>query len=190
MIADDRMNTVIIMGRESAVERISEFIQHYMDTPPDEGKSILHSYDLQYLDAQPFAEVLTKIVAPPPQLGFQATQGAVAGGPERYFQGVVIAAEEIKKVEAKATTEEVVLESKGEYTPAGITSQIITGGNRLIIAALQDDWIRLRDFIGALDKPQPQVILEVLIVDITDSKLHLLQEIYETNGCPGTCTRL
>ncbi len=173
IIADDRMNTLIIMGRESAVERIREFVQQYMDTPPEEGQSVLHSYDLQYLDAQQFAEVLNRVVAPPPQVGFQATQGA-AGGPERYFQGVVIAAEEVKKVESKSTTEEVVLEAKGEYTPAGITSQIITGGNRLIIAALRDDWIRLRDFIEALDKPQPQVILEVLVVDITDSRVKLV----------------
>ncbi len=170
IIADDRLNTLIIMGRESAVERIREFVQLYMDTPPEEGSSVLHSYDLQYLDAQQFAEVLNRIVAPPAQVGLQATQG-VATGPERYFQGVVIAAEEVKKVEAKSTTEEVVLEGKGDYTPAGITSQIITGGNRLIIAALQDDWIRLKDFIAALDKPQPQVILEALIVDITDTKV-------------------
>lgn len=173
IIADDRMNTLIIMGRESAVERIREFVQQYMDTEPQEGKSILHSYDLQYLDAQQFAEVLSKIVAPPAPTGMQATQGP-GGGPERYFQGVVVAAEEVKKVEAKATTEEVTLEAKGDYTPAGITSQIITGGNRLIIAALHDDWIRLKDFIEALDKPQPQVILEVLIVDITDAKVKLV----------------
>lgn len=166
VIADDRMNTIIIMGRESAVERISEFVQQYMDVAPEEGKSILHSYDLQYLDAQQFAEVLNKVVAAPAQVGAQATQG-VSGGPERYFQGVVVAAEEVKKVETKSTTEEVTLEAKGEYTPAGIASQIITGGNRLIIAALQDDWLRLKDFISILDKPQPQVILEVLIVDVT-----------------------
>ena len=173
IIADDRLNTLIIMGRESAVERISDFVQQYMDVPPEEGKSILHEYDLQYLDAQPFAEVLNRIVAPPPQTAAQAAQGP-ATGPERYFQGVVVAAEEVKKVESKATTEEVVLESKGDYTPAGITGQIITGGNRLIIAAMQDDWIRLRDFISVLDKPQPQVILEVLIIDITDTKVKLL----------------
>lgn len=173
IIADDRMNTIIIMGRESAVERIREFVQQYMDTAPEEGKSILHSYDLQYLDAQPFAEVLNRIVASPIQTGQQATAGGPAG-PERYFQGVVVAAEEVKKVEAKATTEEVVLESKGDYTPAGITGQIITGGNRLIIAALADDWLKLKDFIEALDKPQPQVILEVLVVDITDTKVKLV----------------
>lgn len=173
IIADDRMNSLIIMGREAAVERIRDFVQQYMDTAPEEGLSILHSYDLQYLDAQQLAEVLNRVVAPTIQAGAQAVQGPAAG-PERYFQGVVIAAEEVKKVEAKSTTEEVVLESKGEYTPAGITNTIFTGGNRLIVAAMQDDWLRIKNLISALDKLQPQVILEVLIVDISSTKTELL----------------
>ena len=162
------------MGRQSAVERISDFVQDFMDITPEKGTSILHSYDLQYLNAKEFAEVLTRVGQPLMQAGPQAAVGPV-GGPERYFQGVVVMAEEVKAVEIKTTTEEITLEAKGGYTPTGLgAQQIITGGNRLIVAALQDDWIKLRDLIETLDKPQPQVILEVLVIDVLGTKQHIV----------------
>lgn len=90
-------------------------------------------------------------------------------------------AEEVKTVETKSTTEEITLEAKGGYLPVGLgNQQIITGGNRLIVAAIQDDWLRLRDFIEALDKPQPQVILEVLIVDIVRTKQKIVSSTIRT----------
>ena len=163
IVADERTNALILMGRETAVERISDFVHEYMDVPQESGQSILHTYDLQYLDAQAFAGVLQNIVSPA-AAGAQATQGPVTG-PERAFQGVVVAAEEVKTVDIKTTTEEVTVEQRGDFTPTGVEGKIFTGGNRLIIAALQDDWIRVKDLIETLDKPQPQVILEVMIVD-------------------------
>lgn len=174
LAADPRLNNIIIMGRQSAVERIVDFIQNYMDTAPESGKSVLHSYDLQYLDATQFAAVLNRIVAPLPPTGAQATSGQPSG-PERYFQGVVIAAEEVKEVDIKTTTEEITLEARGGFLPTGLGSQrIFTGGNRLIIAALHDDWLRLKDLIESIDKPQPYVILEVLIADIRGARQKLV----------------
>lgn len=174
IIADPLENRLILMGRESAVERISDFVREHMDTAPETGKSILHYYDLQYLDAKNFAEVLSRIVAPPEPVGGQA-RAAASVGPERYFQGVVVMAEETKKVEARATTEEVVLEAKGSRLDTGLNKQATEmGGNRLIVAALQPDWERLVDFIQSVDKPEKQVILEVLIVDIISTKSHIL----------------
>lgn len=170
LAADPRQNNIVIMGRESSVERIAEFIQDYMDSAPESGKNVLHSYDLQYLDATQFAQVLNRVVAPLPPAGTQATTGPAAG-PERYFQGVVIAAEEVKEVDIKSTTEEITLEARGGFLPTGLGSQkIFTGGNRLIVAALQDDWLRLKDLIESVDKAQPYVILEVLVADIEGTR--------------------
>ncbi len=163
IISDDRTNALILMGRETAVERISDFVHEFMDVPQESGQSILHTYDLQYLDAQTFAGVLQNIVSPA-AAGTQATQGPITG-PERSFQGVVVAAEEVKTVDIKTTTEEVTVEQRGDFAPTGIEGKIFTGGNRLIVAAIQDDWIHIKDLIETLDKPQPQVILEVMIVD-------------------------
>lgn len=174
IIADNR-NRLIIMGRESAVTRISDFVAQHMDTPPESGKSILHYYDLQYLDARSFAEVLSRIVTSPDAAAGQQARAAAQTGPERYFQGVVVMAEEIKEVEAKATTEEITLESKGSYLTTGLARQTTKmGGNRLLIAAIEDDWERLVPFIQSVDKPERQVILEVLIVDIISRKSRIL----------------
>lgn len=169
LVADQRQNNIIIMGRQSALESIIDFI-HKIDTPQESGESVLHSYDLQYLDATQFAKILNQVVAPLAPTGTQSTTGQPAG-PQRYFQGVIVAAEEVKEVDIKTTTEEITLEARGGYLPTGLGSQkIFTGGNRLIIAALRDDWIRLKDLIQSVDKPQPYVILEVVIADIRGTR--------------------
>ncbi len=174
VIADPRQNNLILMGRQAAIERISDFVKDYMDMPQESGKSILHSYDLQYLDATEFAEVLSRIVAPLVTTGTQAT-GEATAGPERYFQGVVVMAEGVKVQDIKTTTEEITLEARGGFLPTGLgQQQTITGGNRLIIAARHDDWIRIKALIEEIDKPQPYVILEVLVVDIRGIKQKLI----------------
>lgn len=174
IVADPRQNNLIIMGRQSAVERIADFVRDSLDMPQETGKSILHYYDLQYLDAVQFAQVLTQVVAPLPSTGEQATVDGQSG-PERYFKGVVVAAEEVKKVEVTSTTEEITLEARGGFLPTGLgEQQRITGGNRLVIAALEDDWLRLKTLIEQIDKPQPYVILEVLILDIRGTRQRLI----------------
>ena len=42
------------------------------------------------------------------------------------------------------------------------------GGNRLIVAARHDDWLRIKKLCEELDTPQPQVIIEVLVADLTN----------------------
>jgi general secretion pathway protein D len=177
VIADDRTNSLIIMGRESAVSRISEFIRDNMDVTPESGRSILHTYDLQYLNAKAFEPVLQEIVKPLFAAAGpgQTTQGP-GGGPERFFQGVIVRAEEVQEIEVgtlppgRIQTEEIQLEAtKATLENAGIKGKIVTGGNRLVVAALQDDWVRIKEMIERLDKPEPQVILEVMIADISHS---------------------
>ncbi len=56
--------------------------------------------------------------------------------------------------------------------PAGITSQIITGEEIAHDCGTCSNSIQ-PNCIAALDKPQPQVILEALIVDITDTKIEI-----------------
>lgn len=156
VIADDRTNSLIIMGRETAVERLREFVRDYMDALPDSGNSILHVYDLQYLDAESFAAVLRDIVArstTPDQ-----AQKSV-GGPEQFFEGVRVVAETYKPTEAGKTI--------AGGTAIEQTGTVYRGGNRLVIAARTKDWLRIKSLIEELDRPQRQVILEVLIVDLT-----------------------
>lgn len=172
IIADDRTNSLIIMGREAAVSRISDFIRNHLDLPLESGESILHIYDLQYLDAQEFVKILNDLLKPLLSGQQQGQQSEV----ERQFQGAVAVAEEIsvgaKQQAPQSELKQVSVGSSGSLEttlPQGIQNTTITGGNRLIIAALPSDWPKIKNLIQSLDKPQPQVILEVLIVDFTHS---------------------
>ncbi len=162
---DERTNSLILIGRRNNIERISEFVREYMDVSQESGKSILHVYDLQYLDAQAFAPVLQNLVSYQAS-DTQATQVPTTG-PERFLRGVQVIAEAVIEVKPEFRTEEVTIETKTADETLGIEGTIRTGGNRLIVAALHDDWLIIKDMIEKLDKPQPQVILEVLIADFS-----------------------
>ncbi len=144
--SDDRTNSVIIMGRENAVQRLKEFIQEYLDAAPDSGNSILHIYDLQYLDAEAFARVLQGLIESK-GIGMQSTRDT---GQTKYFDGVKVVAEAFKP--------------SSDKTGSGI------GGNRLVIAAPNNIWPQIKTLIEELDKPNLETIIEVLVVDLTLDK--------------------
>ena len=150
VIPEPRTNSLIVLGRVQAVERIKDFLFKYIDVELDAGRSILHVYELQYLDAQEFAPVLDRIVKSTRTGGTgqsKAETGAQTGT-ERFFEEVIILAD----TPAEASSEK----EEGTYF----------GGNKLVIAARFEDWKRIKKLIEQLDKPQPQVIIEVLIADL------------------------
>ncbi|MFC1845703.1 hypothetical protein ACFLX2_01095 [Candidatus Dependentiae bacterium] len=146
IIKEPRTNSLLLLGRKQAIDRVREFIVKYIDVELDSGKSILHTHQLQYLDAAPFAKTLENIVAAASTRGTgQSRASGTAKGPERFFEGVIIKTD----------------------TPASArTGSVYFGGNRLVIAARNDDWLRIKKLIEELDRPQPQVIIEVLIADL------------------------
>lgn len=163
IIADPQSNALLIMGKEPAVNRMVDFINEYLDVPTEEGRSILHYYDCQYLDAEPFAEVLRKVVGTQGRSG-QATDQQQSG-PNRSFEGVIIAAETLVKEEVKKS--ELALAKEGESVLKGT---VVRGGNRIIVAAKWTDWERIEKLMKELDKPQLQIIIQVMIVDFTANK--------------------
>jgi general secretion pathway protein D len=156
VIADPRSNSLIILGRSETVDKLKYFIYDYIDIPLESGDSLIHIYELQYLDAQSFAADLQTMIKPTAVAG-QAKGASIA---EQSFQGVIIEAE--KPSQAKEQLQ----------TQAGAAGVIVQGGNRLIVAAKKNDWEAIKQLIESLDKPQPQIALEVLIADISlqDSK--------------------
>ena len=76
VIPEERLNKLILLGRAQAVDRLKSFIQTYIDVAPDSGKSTLHVYKLQYLDATQFVPVLKAIV-----------EGSRIGGPSQARGG-------------------------------------------------------------------------------------------------------
>jgi general secretion pathway protein D len=164
ILALARTNSIVIMGSAKAIHIIHDFIVKYIDHPLESGRSILHVYDLQYLEAQAFRDVLRGLITPS-QTG-QVESQAAGTGPRRDFQDVVIVSE------IANPTAPVAPSASGNTTlpagaAAGPSQGVQTSGNRLIIAARDHDWRRIKQLIEELDIPQPQVMLEVLVVDLT-----------------------
>lgn len=158
LIAEPRQNKLILIGREQAVTRVRDFIATYIDVGPESGKSILHVYQLQYLDAYEFAPVLDNIVKSSRfQGGGQSIADQKQSGTERFFEGVIVRTDKPQ--------------SGGSQNMGEIK---YSGGNKLIIAAKNEDWKILRPLIEELDSPQRTVILEVLIVDLTTTDARAL----------------
>ncbi len=165
LVADNRLNAIILSGSSAGVERIKDLIAE-LDQPVDSGRSILHVYELQYLDAPTFAPILQKIVKSGTETA-QATKD-LQGGVRRVFEGVIVVAEE--KVEEKAEG----LQATGDQKSLLQGSTVFKGGNRLIITARQDDWLKIKDLIRSLDTPQPIVIIEVMVIDVNIDESKIL----------------
>jgi general secretion pathway protein D len=162
ILALDRTNSLVIMGTPHAIDLVKDFIIKYIDRPLESGESILHVYELKYLNAQQFAPILQNIVNPAQASG--QTTGKAVAGPRQYFKDVIVQAELVRKTEQIAPSAPGG-ETQGSSAPKTEGTQI--GGNRLVIAARKQDWVRIKKLIEDLDKPQPQVALEVLVVDLT-----------------------
>lgn len=146
-----RTNSLILLGRAQAIDRIKDFIYKYIDVELESGKSILHTYQLQYLAADQMVEVLNSIVeSSGPAAAEQARAGKGAHtGAERFF------------------SEKIYIKADGPMAGVSAKEKKYFGSNKLIIAARNDDWIELKKLIEQLDQPQPQVLLETLIADLT-----------------------
>jgi general secretion pathway protein D len=177
VLALERSNSLVIMGSSSAISLVKNFILKYIDRPLESGESILHIYELQYLNATEVAPILQQLVTP------TQAQGQTAGkvvGPRQYFKDVIIQAEINRKTETITPTQPGGTPT-GSATPTTEGTQL--GGNRLIIAARKKDWVRIKKLIEDLDKAQPQVALEVLIMDLTLTNDRVLgSQIRDTTG--------
>lgn len=173
VLALGRTNAIVVMGSIKAIRTVKDFIIKYIDHPLETGESILHIYDLQYLNAEDFQGILQDLISKS-VTGQAQTQGQTVG-PKRDFQDVIIVAEKStlsikapKKSEAtQITPSETPSAVHGSESVSGETQGIEQAGNRLIVAARKQDWIRIKALIEDLDKPQPQVAIEVLVVDLT-----------------------
>lgn len=166
IIPESRLNKLIILGRPQAVERLKDFIKKYIDVAPDTGKSILHVYHLQYLNSRELADVLQKIVQGGGEGGgpSQASAGEQrGGGAERFFDKVII-----------HTDSPLNPDTDNVNTPVGQQRPTFYGGNNLVIAARNDDWKQIKKLIEELDTPQRQVLIEVLVADLTVDDTRLL----------------
>jgi general secretion pathway protein D len=145
-----RTNSLIIIGSQEAIDRIKDFIAKYIDVELESGKSILHVYKLQYMDANDIADVLKRALKLDQGGSGQSTEAAKSPinpkTQERVFDKIII---------------------KTDVPVAGTKESAYYGNNNLIIACRNDDWVRIKSLIERLDQVQPQVVIEVLIANLT-----------------------
>lgn len=156
IIPIDRTNSIAIFGQNDSVTKIREFIQKNLDLPIESERSVIHIKTLQYLNADDFAVVLQDLIRSKP-----ASAQAVSDTSERdtLSTAIILAEKQTQIAGITATTQ------AGQ--PQSPTSTPVYGGNRLIVAARAADWQVINKLIDELDKPQLQVALEVLVVDIS-----------------------
>lgn len=170
VVPEPRTNALIIIGRAQAVDRIKDFILEYVDIELGSGKSILHVYQLQYLNALEFKDILKRIVESKIEGGTDQSKaaGAIVGA-ERYFDEVIIETDTPAQ-----TAEQAAAQAASTQDVSLIPPSTPSGSNSLIIAARNDDWLVIKKIIEQLDTPLPQVLMEIFIADLTDEDMRKL----------------
>ena len=137
IIPAPRQNILILLGLEKNIDKVINFIYKYIDIPIEAAESRLHIKELKYAKAETLKPIITNIIKPP-----AGTAKTLQVGEYKFFKDVIIAADSSQEEEGKG------------------------GGNRLIISCDKDDWKRLDKLINSIDKPQPQITFEIMIIDV------------------------
>lgn len=143
VIAEERTNSLILLGTKDSIDKIVLFIKNHIDTSlrREDVDSPLHVFELQYTDAKQMVELLKSVTTNPDSEAGQvaAKHGAIRGG-VKYFKPMTFVAD--------------------------------AEGNRIIASAPDKrDWKLLKETIRNLDKPQPQVAIESLIITVDNTDL-------------------
>lgn len=165
IVADNRLGSIFITGSGPTVERVKDLLAE-LDQPADSGKSILHVYELQYLEAKAFGPILQNIV----NAGLSSGQSTkdLQGSTRKAFEGVLVQWE--KAVEEKDLVTQLEASGKALLEAA----KVLRSGNRLIVTAREHDWLKIKDLIQSLDIPQAIAIIEVLVLDVTMNENKIL----------------
>lgn len=142
VISDPTKNCIVLMGQLDEIEKIKFFIKKCLDVPQDSAESRLHVKDIKFISSEKIQPLLVNSILKPRGTGNDKSP-LVEGF--KFFDDVVINAE----------------------VPANGSDTNFGSGNRLIIACNSEDWKRLEALIDKLDKPAPQVALEIMIVDVS-----------------------
>ncbi len=137
MVAVPRTNSLVIIGPKEGVERFEHFIVTHVDASLKQAYQPLNVYELSYAPAQKIAEILNEVV----QFGKKSAGGTSSVGD---VGGVLGGLKYFGDVHVEAEKE----------------------GNRLLVYASQEDFKHLSNVIKQLDQRQPQVAIEVMIVEI------------------------
>ena len=155
----DYSNSIVLLGNREAINQIKDFIYQYIDLPLETDRSVIHIVHLNYLDAVQFAPVLQSLLTSGGQQGGQGSQSTSTTS-TIGLQNVIVVAEQQNQAQQ-------------QNNPQG-PQPVASGGNNLVIAAREQDMKSIEKIIKQMDKPEPQVVLESVIVDLTQEQFRYL----------------
>ena len=143
VFAEPRTNSLIVLGTRENVQRVEEFIIKHIDREIALPFSPLHIIQLRYIQAESIATILNNIIQEFNRATPENANAAAYGG---------------------------IRDGNKFFRPTVRITPEPTG-NRLIINADYEEYLKLREVIERLDVEQPQVAIKVLIlnVDLTDN---------------------
>lgn len=159
VFAEPRTNALIVLGTRDNVKRLEEFIVKEIDKEATVPFAPLHIYQLKYIQSDSIADILTKVIQ-----GFNSSPDNQAAA--QY--GGVRDGNKFFRNSVKITSE--------------------PSGNRLIINADYEEYLKLSEILNKIDVEQPQVALKVLIlnVELTNDKQLGTQLRNKVDCCDGS----
>lgn len=144
IIPEERTNSLILLGNNASIDKLINFITKYIDTDLVAAASPLHIYECKHTDAGQMKDILEQVTQAP-----ESPVGQAAGKYGAIRGGV-------------------------KYFKS-MSFQVDKDGNRLIVSCTdKNDWRMLKKTLIDLDKPQPQVAIETLIVTVNSSDMKQL----------------
>ena len=171
--ATSSSNSIVIFGKKNDIEMVRNFIKQHLDVPLEQGKSFFHIVELQWIQASTLTDVLNNLVKPSSGSG-QST--SVSLSDLAFDPQIQIVPESVTQGLGQSQGDNASLAS------GGTANTLSRGSNKVIIAATNKDWGRIEEVIKKIDIPQKQVILEVLILDLSLLFTHKIASQVRTNS--------
>lgn len=165
-----KLNSVVVMGKAEDVSAIKDFIKKYLDVVQQQGKSFFHVVDLQWIQVVNCVQVLGQLIQ---GAGSQTSQSTISSSSKLAFDPQI-------KIVPEQSGNQNQGQQQGQGGPAS------GGGNRMVIAAPEKDWVRIQALIKEIDIPQKQIVIEALVMDLDLQFTRRLGSQLRTRGlCPS-----
>jgi general secretion pathway protein D len=156
ILADLRLNSIVIVASQRETEQVLELIKK-LDVPPPPGVFPIHTFQCKNQKAVTLAGVLRDFSSQRPPLVAAAAGAAAPAGRTGGGGG---AEAEVFFIADEAT-------------------------NKILVSASALDWDVYRDLLEELDQPQPQVLVEVWIVEVSSNDQFSLGVEWQTRAPSG-----
>ena len=162
MIADERMNSIIVLATEKSLIDIRELVARIDKNTDPFAQGDIHVIYLEHAKAEELSATLNNLVQ-------QSNQRAQQAASQRRGSGSNASAASSRRATPAASGQggDAGGNFEGEVR---LTHDMPT--NSLVVTASRDDYARLRKVVGLLDIPRKQVFVETVIMEVSDQKVN------------------